>query len=191
MKYGRPGYEYTARLCPIDTFVDVVDREAGKEVERFNRFTFTGQLKDPTQVLVNLRHNEGEVVGALTKLWPTSTWWMARFVLDRNRNLSVVAEEFIEVGTPVSISFTPDPIHTRDSSGLLTGIADYQLAKLKSVAVLPNGHAAYEGAEVVSMERIHDPRAGVCEIRAARSAPDSQAEPKRIVRTYATRFTIR
>ena len=59
---------YWARLVPIDRWTEIHDRDRGQISERFDRFAFAGEQRDPGRVTVDLRHVDEHDVGRLIRL---------------------------------------------------------------------------------------------------------------------------
>jgi hypothetical protein len=124
---------YTARLCPINKFIQAMAVRQGPIWERFDRFTFAVESKHPERVVVDRGHAEREL-GRLRKLYVENGWWMCKFRMNHT-----VGDHFASVGTPVSIAFVP--LRSRDGY--------HELARLEEVSLVDR--AGIEGAEVTAV----------------------------------------
>jgi hypothetical protein len=142
----RQQYEYVARIAPISRPLDVPD-ESGEWFaigETFERDCFVGQ--DPMRIPVILRHDDERVVGYLTALSRSQGWHIASFRLDPSKTRSVIAEELLRVGWPVSIGFRRGRLVEGNGGRHYTQVTLDELSVLE-----PGDTPAYPGAEVVSM----------------------------------------
>jgi hypothetical protein len=99
-----------------------------------------------------LRHDDARVAGRLSWLGVAGGWWRCAFTLDHTL-LGALAEDWLRVGTPVSIGF--DTLRSRELGE--SGIVHRQLARLNEVSLVDRG--AYEGAQVISKIEIPSRRA--------------------------------
>jgi hypothetical protein len=132
-------FEYEARLVPVEQVTEILAPREGFIRERFDAFTFAGELRHPERVEVSLNHDDRDH-GRLTRLEAKGGWWQCKFRLDDDLA--------VKVGTPVSIEFTPIRPRFFDDHRF------YQLARLDAVSILQRGRSSYSGAHVTAMHRI-------------------------------------
>ena len=166
---------YIARVAPasedwreaITQGVEVLDRgHVWKESFAPDAFIKTEQ---PAPVLLD--HEDRKVVGrVVSPLTAHGGWHYLTFELDRSQNLSCVALDRIEAGTPVSIGFHPI---SHDKLLAESGITKrHTVARLDELSILaPNDHPSYPGAKVTQVLKPSAKRAPVARRPVAAAAP--------------------
>ena len=145
-------YQYVARLLPIRTQLEVVDRTDGRIVEMFDETCFALERKHPDRVAVLLDHDITRVAGWLDTLLVHRGWLIGTFHLDLDSNAGIVAHDHIRRGTPVSVGFNDEVTTERGQSG----IRHHLVTKLNEVSILRSGLPAYRGAQII--DRLELPR---------------------------------
>lgn len=145
--------KYEATLAPTGKFTDVLPEKGGHVCERFDHYTFAGNVRNPDRIPVVLDHLEQRRIGHLVRLEPRDGWWRCRFRLDQDSLYADFAEKLrvLREGQPVSIKFTK--VRCRDVHD--TGLLSHELAALEHVALVVAG--AYAGAEIVAVRRADEP----------------------------------
>jgi hypothetical protein len=133
---------YFARLAPLDETL-IVSGKHGHTIEYFNASLFALEREQPERVAVLLDHDERRNVGHLDTLFNRDGWLVGTFRLNQRSSWSGVAEDLLEIGTPVSLAWEPNAM----GDFLGDGIKRMVCGQLLEVSIVPDG--AIRGAEII------------------------------------------
>jgi hypothetical protein len=131
-----------ARLAPLDETL-IVSGKHGRTIEHFNSSLFALEREQPERVAVLLDHDERRNVGHLDTLFNRNGWLVGTFRLNQRASWSGVAEDRLEIGTPVSLAWEPNAM----GDFLGDGIKRMVCAELHEVSIVDRG--AIPGAEII------------------------------------------